>query len=122
MYPRYRIRVYTEISTVGLNDGQGTLASFHTIVGIAVDRNGNLFLADLGGNIIRKMNTTGYVTTVAGRGSFGYNDKQGISAYFGYPRGVAFDSAGNLYVTEQANLRVRKINSTGYVSTFADFS
>jgi DNA-binding beta-propeller fold protein YncE len=101
------------------NDGPALSASFYYPYGIAVDSDGNLFIADSYNHRIRKINTTGYVTTIAGDGRYAFADGQGLSASFYLPTGIALDSAGNLYVADCINNRIRKINSTGYVTTIA---
>ncbi len=68
---------------------------------------------------IRKIDSTGYVTTIAGNGNVGYGDGQGIVASFDVPIGIVLDSSNNLFVVDINNLRISKINSTGYVSTIA---
>ena len=101
----------------GYADGQGTSAQFNYLCGIAVDSSGNVYVADLINLRIRKIDTTGYVTTIAGSGTEGFADGQGTSAQFGSPRGVAVDNLGNIYVADSN--RIRKIDTTGYVSTLA---
>ena len=84
-----------------------------------MDSVGNLFVADQGSSYIRYVTRFGVVTTVAGNGSSGWADGQGTSAAFSSPYSVATDAFGNVFVGDLNNYRVRKINSTGYVSTFA---
>ncbi len=101
-------------------DGTGTSASFNNPSGMASD-GANLYLADYGNHRIRKIViATGVVTTLAGNGSAGFQDGTGTSASFYYPRSVALDGAGNLYVADGNNNRIRKIVvATGLVTTLA---
>ena len=94
---------------VGSADGTGTAASFNYPAGIAVDSIGNLYIADVGNNEIRKVTPAGVVTTVAGSTTPGDVDGTGSAAAFSNPYGVTVDKSGNIYVTEQGNDKVRKI-------------
>ena len=81
----------------GTNDGMGTNAGFNQPYGIAADANGNLFVGDFGNNTMRKINSAGLVTTLAGLpGVAGTNDGSGTNALFDGPAGVAVDGATNL--------------------------
>jgi hypothetical protein len=102
----------------GNNNGIGSAARFNTPVGLVVDASGNVFVADRGNHIIRKITPAGLVTTVAGQaGVPGSADGSGTGAQFSFPQGIALDAAGNLYVT--SGQAIRKITSAGVVSTFA---
>lgn len=105
-------------STNDYQDGQGTSAAFSYPEGICVDASGNVFVADYRNQRIRKITPTGYVSTVAGS-TIGYQDGDGATAQFNYPAGIAVDSLGNLYVAEEYNHTIRKIDTNGVVSTFA---
>jgi len=116
---------FTEVSTFagsissGSVDGNGSSASFKYPYGITVDSNGIVFVADSRNHIIRKINSTGYVSTFAGSGSYGYEDGYGSSASFKYPCGIAVGSNGTVFVADTHNHMIRKIDSTGYVTTLA---
>lgn len=105
-------------TTAGFADGQGSNAKFNDARGITIDATGNLYVADTGNHKIRKISPTGLVTTIAGSTS-GFENGQSILAKFNEPNDVAIDTDGNLYVTDRVNHRVRKISSTGLVSSFA---
>jgi len=96
----------------GAKDGTGTAASFNNPTGIAVNASGAIYVADYGNNEIRMITSTGVVTTLAGNGSSGSTDGTGTAASFFGPTGVALDAAGNLYVADTDNDRIRKIGSS----------
>jgi sugar lactone lactonase YvrE len=101
-------------------DGTGPAAHFNAPYGTAVDSNGNVYVADLANDTIRKITPSGVVTTLAGEiGVAGSTDGQGSAARFNTPVGVAVDSAGNVYVSDEANETIRKITPGGLVSTLA---
>jgi len=91
----------------GSADGVSTAASFNLPIGIAIDAQGNLYVADTFNNKIRKVATDGTVTTVAGQGvqDSGTVDGPGKIATFNHPTGVTIDAAGNIYVTESSDIR-----------------
>jgi DNA-binding beta-propeller fold protein YncE len=87
---------------------------------VAVDGAGNVFVADYGGNTIRKITPAGVVTTLAGTaGMTGSADGTGPDGRFNRPTGVAVDSAGNVYVADNHNSTIRKITPAGVVTTVA---
>jgi sugar lactone lactonase YvrE len=101
----------------GYADGTGTAAQFNQPQDVAVDGTGNVYVAEENQRI-RKISPEGVVTTLAGSGERGYADGTGAVAKFYYPRGVAVDGAGNVYVAEE-NQRIRKISPKGVVTTLA---
>ncbi|CAK0864411.1 unnamed protein product [Prorocentrum cordatum] len=104
---------------MGYADGQGAAASFWCPMGVAVDGAGNVFVADSYNHRIRKISAGGAVSTLAGSGDMGYADGQGAAASFWCPMGVAVDGAGNVFVADSYNHRIRKISAGGAVSTLA---
>jgi sugar lactone lactonase YvrE len=114
----------------GTADGTGCAARFGAFVhfgdtrfgpaGVAVDSAGNVYVADWGNSTIRKITPSGVVSTFAGLArSSGSADGAGSDARFGFPKGVAVDSAGNVYVADSGNDTIRKITPSGVVSTLA---
>ncbi len=89
--------------------------------GVAVDGADNLYIADAGNHRIRKVNPAGIVTTIAGSGATGYDGDGGpaVRAWLSYPQGVAADGAGNLYIADAGNHRIRKVDPAGIVTTIA---
>ena len=103
----------------GSANGQGTSATFDDLYGIALDSSGNLYVADALNKLIRKITPSGLVSTFAGSGYSNSLDGQGVNADFSYPRGIASDGSGNFYIGDYNNNKIRKITSSGLVSTFA---
>ena len=104
-------------STAGFADGTGA-AQFDQPWGVSTDTAGNVYVADINNNKIRKITPEGVVSTLAGSIQ-GYADGNGASAKFFLPRGVATDTAGNVYVADTSISKIRKISSAGVVSTLA---
>ncbi len=104
--------------TAGFRDGDGAQAEFNRPWNIYADAQGNIFVTDENNQRIRKITPSGVVSTFAGNGTVGYMDGSGTSAEFRFPIGLAGDAQGNIYVAGQNN-RVRKITSSGVVSTLA---
>ena len=99
--------------------GDGTKNIFYTPNSVAVDKNGNVYVASAGNHKIIKITPFGVCTTFAGSGSPGFADGAGVSAQFNAPTGLVFDALGNLYVSDKNNNRIRKITPDGVVVTFA---
>lgn len=94
-------------------------AGFNGPMGVAVDSSGNVFVADSANHAIRKISSAGVVSIFAGAASSGFADGTGTAASFKIPTGVAVDSLNNVYVADLGNNAIRKITTTGIVSTFA---
>ena len=105
---------------IGSSDGTGSAARFFDPWGVTVDSAGNVYVADLRNDEIRKITPSGVVTTLAGSAShIGSSNGTGSAAYFSAPFGVAVDSVGNVYVADSSNDEIRKITPSGVVTTLA---
>ena len=111
------VSTFAGSGVAGFIDADGTNSQFSSPQGIAVNILGTLFVADSNNNRIRRITSSGYVTTLAGSGLPGQQDGIGTSASFKYPEELTIDSHGNLYVTDFKNNRIRKITPSGVVST-----
>ena len=106
--------------SVGSVNATSTSASFYYPYGVAADISGNLFVADCWNHVIRKIVlSSGVVSTLAGNVVGGFADGSATVARFTYPYGVAVDTAGNVYVADKQNGRIRKVTSAGVVSSIA---
>src|SRR4029077_6812880 len=104
----------------GSADGTGSAAEFDYPYGVAVDINGNVYVADTSSQTIRKVTPAGVVTTLAGLAPYyGSADGTGNGARFYSPAGGGVDSGGNVYVADQSNHTIRKVTSAGVVTTLA---
>jgi PKD repeat protein len=103
------------------DDGQATSARLNDPNGVAVDAAGNIYIADMGNMRVRRVSAAGVITTVAGTGFIGSSGDGGpaTSATLAFPSGVAVDAAGNVYIADQLNDRVRKVTATGVIATIA---
>jgi uncharacterized repeat protein (TIGR01451 family) len=121
--PQYVISTIAGTGTQGYSGdgGPSSIAQLAFPWGIALDSAGNLYIADVYNQRVRKVAVNGTISTVAGNGSAGYSGDggQATSAQLNQPFDVAVDAAGNLYVADSANHRVRKVAANGTISTVA---
>jgi sugar lactone lactonase YvrE len=115
----YSVSTLAGSGVAGYADGQGVAAQVNRPFCVLPDPYGNLFIADHDNHAIRKVSPTGLVSTFAGSTAWGMADGTGTIAQFNYPFGLAFDSAGVLYVAEECSHRIRKITPGGVSSTIA---
>ena len=103
----------------GGDGGAAVAAQLNLPHSVAVDGSGNLYIADWGNHRIRKVDSAGVITTVAGSGTAGFGGDGGaaVAARLSLPTGVAVDGAGNLYIADWGNHRIRKVNSAGVITT-----
>ena len=123
-----KIDPYGSVSTLagngnhGFVNARGREAEFEWPLGLAIDREGNIFVADNGNNMIRAISPSGDVSTLAGGLLSGHRDGAYYEALFSYPEGVAVDQAGNIYVADTGNNLIRGIDRSGNVRTLAGSS
>ncbi|HVV53891.1 MAG TPA: hypothetical protein VHC47_01115 [Mucilaginibacter sp.] len=105
--------------TPGYADGNAADAEFYGPEGLAVDAQGNVFVADFGNNLIREISTSGVVSTFSGVGTAGHVDGAANVAEFNGPYGITFDKSGNLIVADENNNMIRMVTPAGVASTVA---
>ena len=128
----YRIRFIDNAGIIRTFAGNGkaaycgdydyaTNASLSGPINAVVDQFGDIFVADTGNSVVREVDTNGIITTVAGNGIYGYSGDHGsaINAKLMSPYAVAVDTAGNLYIADHDNNRIRKVDSSGVITTIA---
>jgi sugar lactone lactonase YvrE len=101
--------------------GPATAGQLDSARQVAFDRSGNIYICDMGNNRIRKINTAGILSTFAGNGAAAYGGDGGpaTAAQINQPNGIYFDATGNAYISENRSARIRMINTSGIISTFA---
>ena len=107
--------------SAGYRDGFLKDALFMNPIGIAIDKQHNLYITDNGNNVVREISNMGVVYTIAGNDTIGFRNGADSIAEFSGLSGIALDDTGNIYVTEIGNNAIRKINPLGLVSTVAGF-
>ena len=112
-------RIDTLVGDFGGDGGPAIQAQLDAPTGVAVDGAGNLYIADCDNSRIRKVDSIGTITTIAGGGGFGEDGGPATQARLNLPNGVAVDSAGNLYIADTNNDRIRKVDSAGTITTIA---
>jgi len=101
--------------------GAAAAAKLFNPSGLAIDKAGNLYIADISNHVVRKVSKSGIITTYAGNGSSGFSGDGGsaLSAQMADPSALAIDGTGNLYISDVSNRRIRKVNSSGIITTIA---
>jgi len=116
------ITTFAGIGGTGSYNGDNipaTSAALNYCTGVAADRIGNIYIADVNNYRIRKVNTLGIITTVVGNGISGFSGdgSQATAAQFDGSTDMGFDSIGNMYISDGGNLRIRKIDTSGIITT-----
>lgn len=117
--PAGEVSTFAGNGTPGYVNGAGVDARFNGPAGLAIDEHDNLFVPEWNNSVIRKITPTGEVTTHAGSGRRGFTDGTLLTATFASPDGIAIDKLGNVFITENGNHAIRKINPLGTVRTLA---
>ena len=104
-----------------LESGSSLASQLYAPETVTIDNSGNIFIADRGNHRIRKVTRAGVISTIAGNGQIGSSGDGGlaVNAPLNSPNGVAVDNSGNLYIADTNNNRIRKVNSSGIISTIA---
>ena len=117
--PAGLVSTFAGSGTIGFADGQGTAAMFYSAEGVVIDSGNNLFVTDIRNYRVRKITSSGLVSTFAGSGLSAHTNGIGIAAAFKFPQALAIDAAGNLYVGDRYAYRVRKITTAAVVTDIA---
>jgi sugar lactone lactonase YvrE len=114
------VSTFAGIGTSGYHDGAASTASFNSPYGMTMDGSGNIYVADIGNNVIRKITVaTATVSTYAGSGARGFSNGPAATASFYFPAACVFDKNGNMFIADLFNNAVRKLSAGGTVSTYA---
>jgi len=118
--PAADVSTFAGSAASGSADGNGTAAEFLTPVAVAVDATSNVYVADFQGCVVRKISPTRDVITLAGTsGTCGFADGSGGAALLNHPFGIAVNAAGDIFLADTANNRIRRITPAGVTTTFA---
>jgi adhesin/invasin len=111
----------TGSASFGGDNGQAVNAQINQPRSIIVDSSGNLYIADTANNRVRKVDSSGIITTIAGTGTpgSGGDGGQATAAQLNNPYGLALDSAGNLYIADAFNFKIRRVDPSGVITTYA---
>ena len=111
----------TGVSGYSGDNNLATIAKLNSCTGVAVDGAGNVYIADKNNNVVRKVSTTGIITTFAGKDTAGYsgNGGQATAAKLNKPYSVATDAAGNVYIADYGNNVIRVVSTSGIINTYA---
>ena len=119
-------RIITTVAGTGSagvsgDGGPGTSALLNYPYGVSVDISGNVYIADSSNNKVRKLSTTGIITTIAGTGTAGssVDNIAATSALLKNPRGVSIDISGNVYIADNSNNKIRMVSNAGIITTIA---
>lgn len=113
------VSTFAGTGVVGSTDGSASTSRFNYPTVIVFDNQNNLIVVDRSNHKIRKITPTGNVTTIAGAGTAGSLDGASITATFRYPDGAIVDSNGNVFITDQSNHKIRKLDTSNIVTTIA---
>ncbi len=117
------ISTFAGSSTLGYSGdgGAATASVLNGTAGVATDTLGNVYISDQNNNVIRKVNSYGIISTFSGTGTSGFSGDGGAasSAHISMPAGLAIDKNCNLYIADEGNNRIRKVSSTGVISSIA---
>jgi sugar lactone lactonase YvrE len=111
----------TGSATYSGDGGAATSAALNNPWGVAADTAGNIYVVDEANQRVRKIDTAGIITTVAGNGVAGYAGDNGpaTSAQLRFPTGVVVDKNGNIFIADRSNMRIRKVDKNGIITTYA---
>lgn len=113
-----------DTASYGGDGGPAIIAKLNNPTDIALDHLGNIYFTDRQNHRVRKINTAGVISTVAGNGVWGYTGDGGpaTTAQLFSPTGLTVDDTGNIYIADNSNCRIRKVNTAGIISTIAGTS
>lgn len=119
--PAGDVTTYAGDGKAGYTDGPAATAEFYAPQSLAIDGSGNIFVSDVGNNVIREITAAGVVSTYAGNGLHGFINEKASLAEFNGPQGLCVDASGNVYVADRGNNIIRKISTQGKVTTYAGY-